>query len=101
MATSIKLSKITKVDLRDCWQNEANDFTPWLATEENISLLADALGMNELELTEGLSPCELKICPNDKYYVEGRFILIIDELLDEWEQKSPSAEVVKTDIEAN
>lgn len=50
MATSIKLSKITKVDLRDCWQNEANDFTPWLATEENIALLADALGMNELEV---------------------------------------------------
>lgn len=50
MATSIKLSKITKVDLRDCWQNEANDFTPWLASEENIALLADALGMNELEV---------------------------------------------------
>ena len=38
MATSINLSKITKVDLRDCWQNEATDFTPWLATEENLSL---------------------------------------------------------------
>ena len=50
MATSINLSKITKVDLRDCWQNEATDFTPWLATEENMSLLADALGMNELEV---------------------------------------------------
>ena len=50
MATSIKLSKITKVDLRSCWQNEASDFTPWLASEENISLLADALGMNELEV---------------------------------------------------
>lgn len=50
MATNIKLSKITKVDLRDCWQNEASDFTPWLATEENIALLADALGMNELEV---------------------------------------------------
>lgn len=50
MATNIKLSKITKVDLRDCWQNEANDFTPWLATDENIALLADALGMNELEV---------------------------------------------------
>lgn len=50
MATSIKLSKISKVDLRDCWQNEASDFTPWLASEENIALLADALGMNELEV---------------------------------------------------
>lgn len=50
MATNIKLSKISKVDLRDCWKNEATDFTPWLATEENIALLADALGMNELEV---------------------------------------------------
>ena len=38
MATSINLSKITKVDLRDCWQNEATDFIPSLATEENMSL---------------------------------------------------------------
>ena len=50
MATSIKLSTITKVDLRSCWQNEASDFTPWLALEENIALLADAIGMNELEV---------------------------------------------------
>ena len=43
MSTNIKLSKISKVDLRDCWKNEATDFTPWLASEENIALLADAL----------------------------------------------------------
>lgn len=43
--TSTTLSKIIKVNLRDCWQNEATDFTPWLATEENMSLLADALEM--------------------------------------------------------
>ena len=50
MATSIELSKITKVNLRDCWANEASDFTPWLAKEENIALLADAVGLNELEV---------------------------------------------------
>ena len=50
MANSIKLSKITKLALRDCWQNEATDFTPWLAQEENIALLAEALGLNELEV---------------------------------------------------
>ncbi len=48
MATSIKLSKITRVELRSCWQNEASDFTPMLASEENIALSADALGMNEI-----------------------------------------------------
>lgn len=50
MATNIKLSKISKVDLRDCWSDEAKDFTPWLASEENIALLADTLGLNELEV---------------------------------------------------
>ena len=50
MATSIKLSQITKVSLRSCWQNEVSDFTPWLASEENISLLADALDMNDIEV---------------------------------------------------
>ena len=50
MATSMKLSRIQKVSLRDCWKNEATDFTPWLASEENIALLADALGLNELEV---------------------------------------------------
>lgn len=50
MATKIKLSKIEKISLRECWQNEASDFTPWLASGENIALLADALGMNELEV---------------------------------------------------
>lgn len=48
MATSIKLSKITKDDLRDCWQNEATDFTPWLASDENIALLAEQSGLLSL-----------------------------------------------------
>lgn len=50
MASKLKLSSITKVDLRDCWQNEATDFTPWLASDDNIALLAEALGINELEV---------------------------------------------------
>ena len=50
MPTNIPLSRIERVSLRDCWPNEATDFTPWLASEENISLLADALGLNELEV---------------------------------------------------
>lgn len=33
-------------DLRSVWKHEALDFTPWLAQEENISLLADAVGLD-------------------------------------------------------
>ncbi len=50
MATKLNLSKINLIPLRDCWDFEATDFTPWLAEEENIALLADALGLTELEV---------------------------------------------------
>ena len=33
-------------DLRQAWPNEARDFTPWLAKEENIAKLADAIGVD-------------------------------------------------------
>ena len=41
------LSKLEEVtDLREVWSDEARDFTPWLSEEENISLLADAIGID-------------------------------------------------------
>ena len=49
-----KLAKITNVDLRDVWAHEANDFTKWLAKDENISLLRDKLQIEfENVKTEG------------------------------------------------
>lgn len=44
------LGTLTQVDLRTYWKDEAKDFTPWLAQEANIALLANAIGM-ELEVT--------------------------------------------------
>ena len=32
-------------DLRTVWPHEANDFTPWLAQDENMALLSDAIGI--------------------------------------------------------
>ncbi len=49
MTTSKDLATIQKIDLREVWQNEARDFTPWLA--EHLSELGTALGL-ELELEE-------------------------------------------------
>jgi hypothetical protein len=43
------LGRLERVPLRDAWTSEAVDFTPWLAREENLKLLGDAIGL-ELEL---------------------------------------------------
>lgn len=47
--TSDRLGRLTPVDLRTIWESEASAFTPWLASEENLKILGEALGM-ELEL---------------------------------------------------
>ena len=44
-----KLERLIKVPLREFWSNEASDFTPWLAEEENIGLLGETIGF-ELEV---------------------------------------------------
>lgn len=46
MALQQQLGKMRKEEnLRLVWPNEAYDFTPWLAEEENLDLLGDALGI--------------------------------------------------------
>ena len=47
--TTHNLGRIEEVDLRQIWQHEANDFTPWLA--EHIDLLGEALHL-DLALVE-------------------------------------------------
>ena len=42
----INLGKLKEIkDLRKVWPHEALDFTPWLAEEDNLALLADAVGL--------------------------------------------------------
>ncbi|MDI9332907.1 MAG: DUF4268 domain-containing protein [Cytophagales bacterium] len=44
-----KLGQLKKInDLKDVWDHETTSFTPWLAQEENIALLAEAIGIEEL-----------------------------------------------------
>ena len=40
------LAKLKKVELREAWRHEANDFTRWLAQEENLRLLSDEVGFD-------------------------------------------------------
>ena len=50
MTTKKSLSKLERVPLREAWKHEAGEFTPWLASADNLDMLADALGLSELEL---------------------------------------------------
>jgi hypothetical protein len=38
-----KLGKIEYVDVRDIWNDEARDFTPWLGSEEGLGLLSETI----------------------------------------------------------
>src|SRR6516165_3986110 len=44
------LGRLETVPLRQLWPHEANDFTPWLAEPDNLSLLADTLNLDELQV---------------------------------------------------
>ena len=61
----IELSKLERVDLRGVWPHEAQDFTPWLAS--NIDSLADVLGLDLDVLTEeaDVGPFSLDILAHD------------------------------------
>lgn len=54
----MNLSRLEEIkDLRTVWPHEALDFTPWLSQDDNIALLADAVGLDivvdETESTVG------------------------------------------------
>lgn len=75
-----KFGKLEKVDLRELWNGEASDFTPWLSQEENIAELGEAIGM-ELEVQEqeqrvGLFRADI-LCRN---VVTDHFVLIENQL---------------------
>lgn len=51
-----ELGKIERVeDLRKIWSNEARDFTVWLARDENLTMLGEAVGI-DINLEERESP---------------------------------------------
>ena len=74
------LGRLQPVDLRLIWKVESRDFTPWLAREENISLLGDAVGLDlEVESTEkGVGPYRADILCKDT--ASGEWVLIENQL---------------------
>lgn len=80
MKPKINLGKIEKVELRDIWESEDKDFTPWLAEEENISTLGDAIGIElEVESQEkNVGPFRADILARD--IAANHYVLIENQL---------------------
>ncbi|WP_200344911.1 hypothetical protein [Halochromatium glycolicum] len=75
-----QLGRLEKVDLRDFWQSESGDFTPWLAIEENIELLSEAIGLElAVEAQEkDVGPFRADILCKDT--ADGHWVLIENQL---------------------
>lgn len=78
-----ELGRLEAVDLRACWENEATGFTPWLASDTNLGLLGEAVGM-DLELAgqeQWVGPFRADIlCKNTAMGDEGEWVLIENQL---------------------
>jgi hypothetical protein len=74
------LGRLTKVDLRTVWPNEAQDFTPWLADPDHLGLLGDTIGLDlELEGTEqSVGPFSADLLCKDT--LEDRWVVIENQL---------------------
>ncbi len=74
------LGRLQPVDLRAIWSNEAGDFTPWLAEEQNLALLGETIGLDlELEGTEqNVGPFRADIVCKDT--VTDTWVLIENQL---------------------
>lgn len=77
-----KLAQLEPVDIRSCWQNEEYDFTPWLAQESNIQILAEALGIDlEVEDTEvSIGSFKADIVAREAEVGDGRKVIIENQL---------------------
>ena len=74
------LGKINKLDVRKIWKTEATDFTPWLASDENISQLGKAIGF-ELEVDQveaSVGPYSADILAKDTG--TGKYVVIENQL---------------------
>ncbi len=45
MASATNLGRLERVELKAVWAHEAHNFTPWMAEEENLRLLGEAIGL--------------------------------------------------------
>lgn len=76
----MQLGSLSRVNLRDVWTHEATDFTPWLASFDNLAVMSDAVGL-DLELVsqeEFIGPYRADIICKDR--LSGQTVLIENQL---------------------
>jgi len=76
----VELGRLQKLNLREVWEKEDLDFTPWLTQEENLSILSETLNLElELEAQEkNVGPFRADIlCRNTD---DGSWVLIENQL---------------------
>jgi hypothetical protein len=87
MTNTPPLIKLERVPLREAWKHEASDFKPWLAKDDNLQALAEALGIRELELVASehlVGDFKLDILCTD-----GDQQVVIENQLEETDPKQP------------
>ena len=75
-----ELGRLEPIKLRDIWETEAGDFTPWLARAENLALLGETIGVDlELEAQEKyVGPFRADILCKDM--ADGHWVLIENQI---------------------
>jgi len=75
-----QLGRLEQIPVRQIWTNEALDFTPWLAQEENLQLLGKILGLElELEAQEkSVGPFRADLLCRDT--LDGSWVLVENQL---------------------
>jgi hypothetical protein len=86
MMSNTMLGRLIKEDLRTCWGDEARDFTPWLAQEENLALLGDALNLDlELEgIEQGVGPYRADMVCRD---TASESLVLVENQLDDTDHR--------------
>lgn len=78
--STVKIGKLTEVDVRDLWKHEQYDFSNWLAKEENIELLDDEIGLTLMDINKevyiGSYRCDLVA----KDETTGQIVIIENQL---------------------
>jgi len=78
--STVKIGKLTEVDVRDLWKHEQYDFSNWLAKVENIKLLDDEIGLTLMDINKevyiGSYRCDLVA----KDETTGQIVIIENQL---------------------